>query len=171
MFIVHWSVNGSRSRCGLLICGYISANHYTDTEVSSQAAVYALQSTSHMDHDPVNKCLYLIHTLEGAGATVHFTWIPSHVGIPLNGKADHLALCALQDDTMDPGTEYTVGYVKSSIKDLVSSSISDQLELCCHRGSGSSLHYVRASQSCAYTYVRHTTSHDRVTVRLRLGYK
>ncbi|MPC08062.1 hypothetical protein E2C01_000633 [Portunus trituberculatus] len=124
-----------------------------------------------MDCDLVNKCPDLIHALEGAGATVHFIWIPSHVGIPLNEKADHLAQCALQDDTLDPGTEYTLGYVKISIKDFVQSSISDQLELCCHRGSSTSLHYAHVSQSCAYTYGRHTASHDRVAMRLRLGYK
>ncbi|MPC80379.1 hypothetical protein E2C01_074957 [Portunus trituberculatus] len=61
-----------------------------------------------MDCDLVTKCLDLIHALEGAGATVHFTWIPSHVDIPLNEKADRLAQCALQDDTVDPGTEYTM---------------------------------------------------------------
>ncbi|MPC65795.1 hypothetical protein E2C01_059931 [Portunus trituberculatus] len=33
------------------------------------ASLYALQSTSHMDCDLVNKCLNLIHALEGAGAT------------------------------------------------------------------------------------------------------
>ncbi|MPD03125.1 hypothetical protein E2C01_098748 [Portunus trituberculatus] len=37
-----------------------------------QAALYALQSTSPMACDLVNKCLDLIHTLEGAGAMVHF---------------------------------------------------------------------------------------------------
>ncbi|MPC33230.1 hypothetical protein E2C01_026573 [Portunus trituberculatus] len=117
------SVNGSRSGCGLFIRDYISANLYTDTEVSrrlpahmsstraelyavlealhivaplhkniyffidSQAALYALQSISPMDCDLVNKCLDLIHAVEGAGATVHFTWIPSHMGIPLNKKS------------------------------------------------------------------------------------
>ncbi|MPC65836.1 hypothetical protein E2C01_059972 [Portunus trituberculatus] len=35
----------------------------------------------------------------------------------------------------------------------VHSSISDQLELCCHRGNDTSLHYARVSQSCAYTQV------------------
>ncbi|MPC15076.1 hypothetical protein E2C01_007859 [Portunus trituberculatus] len=84
------SVNGRRSRRGLFIRNYISASHYTDTEVSrqlpahmsftreelyavpevlhivaplhkdvyffvdSQAALYALQSTSPMDCDLVN---------------------------------------------------------------------------------------------------------------------
>ncbi|MPC69355.1 hypothetical protein E2C01_063578 [Portunus trituberculatus] len=50
--------------------------------IDSQTALYALQSNSPMDCDLVNKCLDLIHALEGAGATVHFSWIPSHVGIP-----------------------------------------------------------------------------------------
>ncbi|MPC23174.1 hypothetical protein E2C01_016213 [Portunus trituberculatus] len=31
---------------------------------------------------------------------------------------DRFAQCVLQDDTMDPGTEYTLSYVKSSIKDF-----------------------------------------------------
>ncbi|MPC99481.1 hypothetical protein E2C01_094897 [Portunus trituberculatus] len=45
---------------------------------------------------------------------------------------DRLAQCALRDDTVDPGIEYTLGYVKSSIiKNFVHSSISDQLEFCC----------------------------------------
>ncbi|MPC61071.1 hypothetical protein E2C01_055134 [Portunus trituberculatus] len=78
---------------------------------------------------------------------------------------------ALFSDTIDSSTEYTLGYVKSNIKDFVHSSISDQLELCCHRGSGTSLHYARVSHSCAYTYGKHTASHDWVAMRLRLGYK
>ncbi|MPC59891.1 hypothetical protein E2C01_053920 [Portunus trituberculatus] len=56
-------------------------------------------------------------------------------------KADCLAQCALQDDTVDPGTEYTMAYVKSSIKDFVH-SINDQLELI--RPVGES----RAAQRC-----------------------
>ncbi|MPC49633.1 hypothetical protein E2C01_043442 [Portunus trituberculatus] len=95
----------------------------------------------------------------------------SPVGIPLNEKADRLAQCALEDNAVDPATEYTLGFIKSSIKDFVHSSISEQLELCCYRGSGTSLHYARVSQSYAYTYGRHTASHDRVAMRLRLGCK
>ncbi|MPC26838.1 Protogenin B [Portunus trituberculatus] len=63
------------------------------------AALYALRSISPMDCDLVNKCLDLIHAQEGAGTTVHFTCIPSHVDIPLNEKTDRLAQCALHDDS------------------------------------------------------------------------
>ncbi|MPC53652.1 hypothetical protein E2C01_047550 [Portunus trituberculatus] len=125
------STDKCRSGCGLFICGYISANHYTDTEVSrwlpadmsstraeqnaalealhivaplhknvyffvdSQASLCTLQSISPVDCELVNKCLDLIHALEGAGATVHFTWIPSHVDVGLHEKTDLV-------DTVDP---------------------------------------------------------------------
>ncbi|MPC35008.1 hypothetical protein E2C01_028415 [Portunus trituberculatus] len=80
--------------------------HAIHVYCDGQAALYALQSTSPMDCDLLNKCLDLIHALEGDGAMVHFTWISSHVGIPLNEKAEHLAQCGLRDATVDPGTEY-----------------------------------------------------------------
>ena len=55
------------------------------------------------------------------------------MGILFKEKVDHLAQGALQDDTMDPGPEYTLDYVNSSIKDFVHSTIGNQLDLCCHR--------------------------------------
>ena len=61
--------------------------------------------------------------------------------------------------------------LKSTVKEYVQTTISDQLDLCCQRGSASSLHYARVSQGCSYTYGSHTSSHDMVAMRLRLGYK
>ena len=75
------------------------------------------------------------------------------------------------DDTVDPGTEYTLGYIKSSIKDFVHSTIGDQLDPCFHRDSGNSFHYIGASQSFPCTFERHNAPQDRVAVRLRLDYK
>ena len=49
--------------------------------------------------------------------------MPSHVSIPFNEKVDKLAQLALQDETVDPGIEYTPHYVKRSIEDYVNSSI------------------------------------------------
>ncbi|MPC96067.1 hypothetical protein E2C01_091304 [Portunus trituberculatus] len=76
-------------RRSILWC--LSIRMYMYFIIDSQAALYALQSISPMDCDLANKCLDLIHTLEGAGATVHLIWKPSHVGIPLNEKVDRLA--------------------------------------------------------------------------------
>ncbi|MPC82946.1 hypothetical protein E2C01_077635 [Portunus trituberculatus] len=60
------SVNGSRSRCGLFIRDYISANHYTDTEVyrqlpahmsSTRAELYAVLEALHIVV-PLHKNIY-----------------------------------------------------------------------------------------------------------------
>lgn len=44
-----------------------------------------------LDCDRVTKCMSAVRGLEATGATVHFTWLLSHVGIQYNEKADCLA--------------------------------------------------------------------------------
>ena len=139
--------------------------------VDSQAALRGLLSPTAADCDLVTRCLKFISDLEDSGARVHFTWVPSHVGILFNDKADRLAQLALQDDAVDPGPEYTMQYVKRSLKDFVNSSITNDLIQGCDEGSASCLHYVRVSQGSDYTYGRHGTSQDVVAMRLRVGYK
>ncbi|MPC98187.1 hypothetical protein E2C01_093543 [Portunus trituberculatus] len=72
---------------------------------------------------------------------------------------DRLAQCALQDDAVDPSTEYTLGYIKSNVKDFVHSSISDQLELCYHRGSGVLVFTMYVSPRAVLTPMRDTLHH------------
>lgn len=65
--------------------------HFFD---DSQATMYALQSICPMDCYLVRSLIShdLIHALEGAAdVRVHFTWVPSHVGILFNEKADRIA--------------------------------------------------------------------------------
>ncbi|KAK4312706.1 hypothetical protein Pmani_015891 [Petrolisthes manimaculis] len=139
--------------------------------VDSQAALYELLSTSPCDCDLVNKCFVAIDGLEQSGARVQFVWIPSHVGIKFNERADFLARQALQDDTVDPGAEYTLGYIRNKIKTYVSNTITDQLEHCCIIGSTSSRHYVDIIHNSHHTYGRHSALYDVTAMRLRLGYK
>ena len=58
--------------------------------------------------------------------------------------------------------------LRVALKDFVHTSIGDQAELCCHRDSGTSLHYALVSQSCAYNFGRHTASPDRHDMLHRL---
>ncbi|MPC60105.1 hypothetical protein E2C01_054142 [Portunus trituberculatus] len=105
----------------------------------------------------------------GAGATVHFTWIPSHVGIPLNEKPDRLAQCALQDDTVDPGIEYTLGYVKISIKDFVLALVISRSFVAIE--AVALVFTMHLSPRAVFTPMGDTASHDGVAMRLRLGYE
>ncbi|KAK4315482.1 hypothetical protein Pmani_013397 [Petrolisthes manimaculis] len=88
--------------------------------------------------------------------------------IQLNNKADLLARNALQDDTLNPGAEYTLGFLKNKVKAYVSNTITDQLEHCCYVGSTSSRHYAEINKNSDFTYGRYSASHDVIAMRLRL---
>jgi len=50
---------------------------------------------SHVDHDTVYKFLKTYNTLTNSGKTAILCWIPGHVGIPGNERADRVAKAAL----------------------------------------------------------------------------
>ena len=50
---------------------------------------------SHVDQDAIYKYLKTYSTLTNSGKTVIFCWIPGHVGIPGNKRADRVAKAAL----------------------------------------------------------------------------
>ena len=139
--------------------------------VDSQCALYALLSSTPSDCDLVNKCLRALSLLENCGATAHFIWVPSHVGLPHNEKADSLARAASDDLTVHPGVEYTYNYVKGKLRSHVSESITNQLALRCQEGSPSSIHYAQISSLCSHTYGKLSAACDLVVMRLRLGYR
>lgn len=59
--------------------------------VDSQAAILALARNSDTDCELTLKCRRLLSELLENNWTVNFQWIPSHVGVPGNEKADDLA--------------------------------------------------------------------------------
>ncbi|XP_050725085.1 uncharacterized protein LOC127002873 [Eriocheir sinensis] len=137
----------------------------------SQSALYALLSSSPSDCDIVNRCLSALSLLERCGATAHFIWVPSHVGLPHNEKADRLVRAASDDLIVHPSVEYTYNYVKNRLRSLVSESVTNQLALRCQDGSPSRIHYAQVSSFCTHTYGRLSASYDLVVMRLRLGYR
>lgn len=137
----------------------------------SQSALQELRSSSPADCDLVNQCHCILSNFKANGFSAHFIWVPSHVGIPLNEKADSLARAAIRESSTAPGTDYTYNYVKNLLRARVASTVSDQLNRCYHEGSLSTSHYVHVTNQCTYTYGRYSASCDRVAMRLRLGYK
>ena len=133
--------------------------------VDSQGALYSLLSPSPADCDLINKCLGVIDLLERDNLRVCFTWVPSHVGISHNEKADVLARHSLTEDIADCPVEHTYNNIKGQFKRHVCSTIAHNLDTCYGKGSPSSVHYVHV------TYGRKSAAHDLVAMRLRLGYR
>ena len=139
--------------------------------VDSQGALYELLSASPCDWDIVQQCLHAIDSLERDKHRVHFTWVPSHVGIPFNEKADALARCALFIPVEGPPEEYTFSFVKGKLRLNTHGTIDSDIVTSYERGSPSSIHYVHVSQATEYPYGRRSALCDLVVMRLRLGYK
>ena len=126
--------------------------------VDSQSAFHELISSSPTDCDIVNRCLAILGMLKSNGVEVHFTWLPSHVGIPFNEKADRLARAAVENVTVIPDSEYTFNFIKNKLKCSIETTITEQLAACCYNDSQSSLHYVHVSNLCSVTYGRQSAS-------------
>ena len=89
--------------------------------VDNQSALYAFKSTSPTDCDLVNHCLRILSVFKDNGLRALFTWVPSHVGIPKNERADRLARDAIHDTPPHPGAEFTYNYIKNSLRSYICS--------------------------------------------------
>ena len=78
--------------------GILEALHIAATSLDIPTVLRSLISPATTDCDIVNKFLSVIGNFKEGGASVHFTWVPSHVGIPFNEKANNLAQLTFQDD-------------------------------------------------------------------------
>lgn len=139
--------------------------------IDSQSALYELVSSSPADCDIVNRCLTVIHSMQKINLQNYFIWIPSHIGLYCNEKVDSLARQAVREIHNVPDIECTYRYIKSIVRATVTTSIDDDLNLCCEMGSASSRHFKTIFNNTDYVYGRHSFAVDLITMRLRLGYK
>ena len=74
------------------------------------SALEALKDCNHLDRN-INKTVTIISEIQESGKKVTLVWVPAHVGIPGNEKADALAKAATTREQIDR-------WIPASIKDV-----------------------------------------------------
>ena len=138
-----------------------------------KSALLALQQAKIKDnkeliHD-INNLLRQHHITD---RKVHINWIPSHIGIPGNEKADELAKTTKYIDRVQITLQPSRQQIKRLIKPITRHSISEDVKDRAQQGSHSARWYIKATDLLPHPVVRNTPRWLAVTAhRLRLGYK
>jgi ribonuclease HI len=129
---------------------------YTD----SLSALLSLSSPNCHSHPLIFKILNLLHHLNSLGFSILFCWVPSHVGISGNERADTAAKGA---------SEYlTFNLPYSDVKKYVQSLINDEWQKSWDKLVHNKLHAIKPT--ITVWPVLPSRKHDVVLTRLRIGH-
>ena len=102
----------------------------------------------------------------------HINWIPSHIGIPGNEKADELAKTTKYIDKVQLSLQPSRQQVKKLMEPITRNGITEDVKNRAQQGSHSARWYSKATDLLPHPVVRDTPLWLAVTThRLRLGYK
>ena len=102
---------------------------------------------------------------------VKFVWVPSHVGIQGNEKADELAKAGARKSSIDIQCCLTIQQIKTKIRNVNVEKERIEVQQRCLT-SETLTHYVRVANETQFTYGRYRAPwKDHICTRLRLDYK
>lgn len=138
----------------------------------SLASLHTLKDTDPTDNIRlVTEIFHVAETLQTAGAEVTLHWIPSHIGIRGNEKADRAAMEGAKKDTIDVQIPTSLSAIHRNIKHKIKDKIKEEHEEEVRAGSASAAWYATTTKYLPPDIPRHTPSHTRKHLhRLRLGY-
>ena len=129
-----------------------------------KSALQALQQAKIKDNKTlIHEIKYLLRQHHITNRKVHINWIPSHIGIPGNEKANELAKTTKYIDRVQ---------VKKLMEPITRNGITEDVKNRAQQGSHSARWYSKATDLLPHPVVRDTPQWLAVTThRLRLEYK
>ena len=139
----------------------------------SRSAMQALSQAKHKENkELLTSIKLLLHLLKEEGRTVTFNWIPSHIDIPGNEKADELAKSTKHIDRVQIHIQPSLQQIKNKIKTTIHGRLAEDINSWINKNSPTALWYKIATQFIPAPIQKITPRATAVTMhRLRLGYK
>ena len=139
--------------------------------IDSRSAIESLASRQPACEDIVRGCKELIRDLGRQNRNVTFVWVPSHVGVEHNERADRLAKTGAERNTIDHTCTISLRQIKTHIRKEQEEENANRIREK-YVDSETFHHYARVSETTNFTYGRMLSSwRDSVCTRVRLGYK
>ena len=137
----------------------------------SLTALQSLEKKATPHQALVNIILRKTMKLYHKGVSVKFIWIPSHIGIPGNERADMLAKEATQKEKIDYRLGISIKQIKTKIREKQLADMCTERQMQMNQ-SRSVQYYNNVASQTSYKYGRKGVSRHRdlVVARLRLGY-
>ena len=107
-----------------------------------------------------------------ANRQVTINWIPSHIGIFGNDKADELAKSTKYINNVQINIQPTTSQIKSMMAPAIKTNMNDEIKHHANQGSTSANWYIQATELIPHAITKNMPRQLAVVIhRLRLGYK
>ena len=138
-----------------------------------KSAVQALQKIKIKENKALIKDIHiLLYQHKTANRQVTINWIPSHIGISGNDKADGLAKTTKYVDHVQIHVQSTISQIKKQLAPKVKKLMHEEIKNQTRIGSPSCIWYLNATELIPHPVDRNISRKLAVIIhRLRLGYK
>ena len=148
-------------------------NENVTIHTDCKSAMQALQQTKIKENKSIIKDIqYLLYQHKLANRQVTINWIPSHIGITGNDKADELAKSTKYINQVQINIQPTTSQIKSKMAPAIKKIMQEEVKNQAQQGSSSASWYLLSTELIPHPITKHTSRKLAVILhRLRLGYK